>query len=132
PGKRPASPRKLEACQARVQVRTTAGQPCLRVRQDVVPSRHEAKQAGFNRTFPTAYTGTRNGHAWSRLVGSHGHSTTHSTAPARCGHSRALLLRRARRYAAGAASDLMSIFQPVSRAASLAFWPSLPIASESW
>ena len=31
----------------------------------------------------------------------------------------------------GAASDLMSIRQPVSRAASLAFWPSLPIASDS-
>ena len=26
----------------------------------------------------------------------------------------------------------MSIRQPVSRAASRAFWPSLPIASESW
>jgi hypothetical protein len=34
--------------------------------------------------------------------------------------------------AAGAVSDTMSIFQPVSRAASRAFWPSLPIASESW
>lgn len=29
-------------------------------------------------------------------------------------------------------SDLMSIFQPVSRAARRAFCPSLPIASESW
>jgi hypothetical protein len=34
--------------------------------------------------------------------------------------------------AVGAASDRMSIRQPVSRAASLAFCPSLPIASESW
>jgi hypothetical protein len=33
---------------------------------------------------------------------------------------------------AGAASDLMSMRQPVSLAASLAFWPSLPIASDSW
>jgi hypothetical protein len=31
-----------------------------------------------------------------------------------------------------AASDLMSMRQPVSLAASLAFWPSLPIASDSW
>ncbi len=30
------------------------------------------------------------------------------------------------------ASDLMSMRQPVSLAASLAFWPSLPIASDSW
>src|SRR5690606_42018450 len=29
-------------------------------------------------------------------------------------------------------SGRMSIFQPVSRAARRAFWPSLPIASESW
>jgi hypothetical protein len=33
---------------------------------------------------------------------------------------------------AGATSGLMSIRQPVSRAASRAFWPSLPMASESW
>jgi hypothetical protein len=32
----------------------------------------------------------------------------------------------------GWASDLMSIRQPVSRAASRAFWPSLPMASDSW
>ncbi len=31
-----------------------------------------------------------------------------------------------------AASDRMSIFQPVSRAASRAFWPSLPMASDNW
>ena len=31
-----------------------------------------------------------------------------------------------------AASDLMSMRQPVSLAASLAFCPSLPIASDSW
>ena len=29
-------------------------------------------------------------------------------------------------------SDLMSMRQPVSRAASRAFWPSFPIASDSW
>src|SRR4051812_9731479 len=33
---------------------------------------------------------------------------------------------------AGTASDLMSMRQPVSLAASLAFCPSLPIASDSW
>jgi hypothetical protein len=31
-----------------------------------------------------------------------------------------------------AVSDRMSIRQPVSFAANRAFWPSLPIASESW
>ena len=33
---------------------------------------------------------------------------------------------------ANSVSDLMSTRQPVSRAASRAFWPSRPIASESW
>jgi hypothetical protein len=33
---------------------------------------------------------------------------------------------------AGTASDLMSMRQPVSLAASRAFCPSLPIASDSW
>ena len=33
---------------------------------------------------------------------------------------------------ANCVSDLMSIRQPVSRAASRAFWPSLPMASDSW
>jgi len=34
--------------------------------------------------------------------------------------------------AAACDSDLMSMRQPVSRAASRAFWPSFPIASDSW
>ena len=43
------------------------------------------------------------------------------------------LRRRARRRSPrGSASLRMSIRQPVSRAASRAFWPSLPMASESW
>lgn len=42
--------------------------------------------------------------------------------------------RRVGRYSAftGAASETMSIRHPVSFAASRAFWPSLPMASESW
>lgn len=42
--------------------------------------------------------------------------------------------RRLNRYSAfaGAASETISIRQPVSLAASRAFWPSLPIANESW
>ncbi len=32
----------------------------------------------------------------------------------------------------GRVSDLMSMCQPVRRAARRAFWPSLPMASESW
>ena len=58
-------------------------------------------------------------------------------------HARALRTRRTSRgrvyrahspggSGAPSASLWMSIRQPVSRAASRAFWPSLPIASESW
>lgn len=48
--------------------------------------------------------------------------------PAQC----AVSARSAEAEPAGSASDLMSMRQPVSRAASRAFWPSLPIASDSW
>ena len=62
-----------------MQVRTPAGQPGLRVRQDVVPNRYEAKQAGLDRTFLTAYTGARHRHARTTAAGalfsSHGHSS---------------------------------------------------------
>jgi len=53
-----------------VQIRTTARQPGLRVRQEVIPSRYKAKQAGLDRTLLTAYTGPHNCHAWCALIGS--------------------------------------------------------------
>src|SRR2546421_3132242 len=46
--------------------------------------------------------------------------------------ARAGASRRRRASCATWLSLLMSIRQPVSRAASLAFWPSLPMARESW
>ena len=52
-----------------------------------------------------------------------------SVAPDRLGSSR---LGRLASRPCRAASERMSMRQPVSRAASRAFWPSLPIASESW
>jgi hypothetical protein len=62
PGERPAPPRKVQTHRAGVQVRTPAWEPGLRVGLDDVPSRHEAKQAGFLRTLLAAYTGTHDGH----------------------------------------------------------------------
>ena len=62
PGERPAPPRKLEARQAGMQVRTPAREPGLRVRLDNVPYRHETQQAGLNRPLFAAYTGTQYGH----------------------------------------------------------------------
>ena len=62
PGEGPAPPRKFQARQAGMQVRTPAGKPGLRVGLDDVPSRYEAKQAGLLRTLLAAYTGTHDGH----------------------------------------------------------------------
>ncbi len=119
-----------------MQVRTPARQPGPRVRLDDVPSCYEAKQAGLDRTLLAAYTGTRHGHTRDRPLGSHGHYILKSTPSAARRHrpgNRPRLIGSRGGYGDGtAASDLMSMRQPVSLAASLAFWPSLPIASDSW
>ena len=145
-----------------MQVRTPARQPGPRVGLDDVPSRYEAKQAGLDHTLLAAYTGTHRGHTRDMPLGSRGHDDTKSTVsaglsitrrdsglavPARLpqhvnpagwlNYSGACAAGPAGDETAGssagtAASDLMSMRQPVSLAASLAFWPSLPIASDSW
>jgi hypothetical protein len=145
-----------------MQVRTPARQPGPRVGLDNVPSRYEAKQAGLNRTLLAAYTGTHRGHTRDMPLGSHGHYDIKSTVSRRSvitGQTRAggaaeaaaarvkptkrpdysgawavgpPLDETAGSSAETTASDLMSMRQPVSLAASLAFWPSLPIASDSW
>ena len=127
-----------------MQVRTPARQPGPRVGLDDVPSSYEAKQAGLDRTLLAAYTGTHRGHTRDVPLGSHGHYIHKSTvsaglrlrtrtAPPEPGYSGAAPAGPAGEGPAGtAASDLMSMRQPVSLAASLAFWPSLPIASDSW
>ena len=77
-------------------------------------------------------------------LGSHGHDISKSTPSAGLRVTRGNLAYSGARLtgpagegtaypsAGTAASDLMSMRQPVSLAASLAFWPSLPIASDSW
>ena len=123
---------------------TPARQPGPRVGLDDVPSRYEAKQAGLDHTLLAAYTGTHRGHTRDMPLGSRGHDIVKSTASAglrlRAGTAPEPLAYSGA-WAAGpavegsaetAASDLMSMRQPVSLAASLAFWPSLPIASDSW
>ena len=62
PGDRPAPPRKVQARQTGVQVRTPAREPGLRVGLDDVPDCHEAKQAELLRTLLAAYTGTDDRH----------------------------------------------------------------------
>ena len=131
-----------------MQIRTPARQPGPRVGLDNVPSRYEAKQAGLDRTLLAAYTGTHRGHTRDMLLGSRGHYTTKSTVSARLRYRAGTgqtaqpsgdgMAGPAEDLTAGssadetAASDLISMRQPVSLAASLAFCPSLPIASDSW
>ena len=86
PGKRPAPPRKVQARQAGVQVRTPAREPGLRVGLDGVPDCHEAKQAGLLRTLLAAYTGTDDRHTRGVPLGSYGHSGYKSTVSARPRH----------------------------------------------
>ena len=131
-----------------MQIRTPARQPGPRVGLDNVPSRYEAKQAGLDRTLLAAYTGTHRRHTRDMLLGSRGHYSNKSTVSARLRY-RAGTGQTAQPSGDGtagpaedltagssagktAASDLISMRQPVSLAASLAFCPSLPIASESW
>ena len=123
-----------------MQVGTPARQPGPRVGLDDVPSRYEAKQAGLDRTLLAAYTGTHKGHTRGRPLGSHGYYIPKSTVSAGLRYrpySGACATGPADERTTGpsagtAASDLISMRQPVSLAASLAFWPSLPIASDSW
>ncbi len=127
-----------------MQVRTPARHPASRVgsqdRGSGRPGRdgwlsHDAQQVGFGGPLPATHTGA------------------HGDGPPR--HRKSLARTRACRESAvvevnceiadvygvyvaigydgsGAASLRMSMRQPVNLAASLAFWPSRPIASESW
>ena len=120
-----------------MQVRTPARQPGPQVGLDGVPSRYKAKQAGLDRTLLAAYTGTHRGHTRDMLFGSRGHYNNESTVSARLAYRAKSRLHASDDgaedgTAGSAASDLMSMRQPVSLAASLAFCPSLPIASDSW
>ena len=135
-----------------MQIRTPTRQPGPQVGLDDVPSRYKAKQAGLDRTLLAAYTGTHRGHTRDMLFGSRGHYSHKSTVSARlasrpeacdqASEDGTAAARRTRRPTRGpdtysgaagtAASDLISMRQPVSLAASLAFCPSLPIASDSW
>jgi hypothetical protein len=73
PGERPAPPRKLEARQAGMQVRTPAREPGLWVGLDDVPYRDKTQQAGLDRTLLAAYTGTHYGRTRGVPPGSRGH-----------------------------------------------------------
>jgi hypothetical protein len=132
PGKRPAPSREFQARQAGMQVRTPARPLGPRVGLDGVPSRYEAKQAGLDRTLLAAYTGTQRRHTRDMPFGSRGHDKRQVYRVRRSGRPGGTRAAQASEDGTTAASDLMSMRQPVSLAASLAFCPSLPMASDSW
>ena len=141
-----------------MQVRAPAGLPRVGIGHDAVPGHHEAKQARLRRPRFAANTGTNGflpclrqlsscGHCLSSLPRRQERGTRRGTGTGVAGYASAeapaafaasaLAAPDAEARGAGAEaptapSERMSMRQPVSRAASRAFWPSLPMASESW
>ena len=130
----------LPAPLAGVKVRAPANQPTRRIGNKLAPGRHDAKQLGLSRTLPTSYARSHRGadmrHRGRSAICGQVYRVAESAAPATLSGATlsgaALSGAALSAAAAGAVSETMSIFQPVSRAASRAFWPSLPIASDSW
>ena len=107
---------QVEAGDDRVQVGTPAGQPVRRVWHDSTVPGHHPQQLG-RRSAPAA------AHAGADLRAQAG-SSAGAGADAGAGAGAGTASR--------ATSGRMSIRQPVRRAARRAFWPSLPMASDSW
>ncbi len=113
PGKRPPLLGEVEATRVGVHGRSPARQASCEVRDQAVLDSDDAQQSGWRRPFPAPHAGA----------------------------DRARTASHVRAYRSAGSADApdapsvslwMSIRHPVRRAASRAFWPSLPIASESW
>jgi hypothetical protein len=105
-----------QALGAAVEVGTPAGQPVPGVGYDGAAARDHPEQLGRRRLGPAAHAGPRGaGPACHGAQPAGGEATGASAF-----------------WAAGSTSGRMSMRHPVSRAASRAFCPSLPMASDSW
>ena len=116
---RPATLGELQTAQGRDAAMHPARQPSRRSGTTPALDHHQAEQLGLNRANPAAHTCSQRGRLatiFQLTVSTHLRN-----------RRRPRLLR-----ASVSASDLMSMRHPVSRAASRAFCPSLPIASDSW
>ena len=130
PGERSPTLGEVEAGGRGVDVRPSAGLPCLGVGEQDSIDGDQAQQVGLDGRDPAPDTradGTRRTHRRSDVVESTA-SGQASSPPFTAAVSAAVACSSA----TGAASERMSMRQPVSRAASRAFWPSLPMARESW
>src|SRR5919112_2690848 len=136
PGEGAASYGELETVEGGVQVRPTSRRPSLRIGDDLSAGApvvdDDTQQVCLGRSLPASHAG-----ADGRSRAEHGHGGPRS---ARDGGTddRGRVYRStpvastAGPPGACASSERMSMRQPVSRAASRAFCPSLPIASDSW
>lgn len=112
PGERTTPLSELEAPESRVHVGTTTREPPARIGDNTALDRHHAQQVSHGRPAPASHAQALRG----RRIRPTGlaHATPSLSSPV------------------GWASLRMSIRHPVSRAASRAFCPSLPMARESW
>ena len=121
PREAPAPLGQVEAGDDRVQVGAPAGQPVRRVGHDGTVAGHDPQQLGRGRAPRQPDAGAdRRAQAGPVPPGAAGSADGAAAAPG----APAAVTR--------STSGRMSIRQPVSRAASRAFWPSLPMASDSW
>ena len=140
PRERRASLGTVKAIRGGMQPRTPSGKPPSRIRRRAAPS-----PTATTRSRPSADERVRHPTQVRTGAGRVGEPPTESwagaecsAAPARSLPGRMLALSRPTPTRVppdverGSASLRMSMRQPVSRAASRAFWPSLPMASDSW
>jgi hypothetical protein len=131
PRERPPLLGEVDAARVGVHGGTSPRQPAGVVRDQAVPDRDDTQQGGLRRPLPATHAGAHRARQASqvrvyRLTRSCPLSRGYEASPARAAAAGADVA------ASGSVSLWMSIRQPVSRAASRAFCPSLPIASDSW
>jgi hypothetical protein len=121
---------EIETTRVGVHVCPSARQPVAMIRNDlgersveVFPDRHYAQQLGRRRSGPAAHTGADRDLATTRDEVYRATPSAVGLGAVTAGPSSTI---------AGLVSDRMSIRQPVRRAASRAFCPSLPMARDSW
>lgn len=123
PGQRTTSFRETEAIRVAVQRGTAAGEPAVGVDDEDAVHHDHPQQIGSCASLPTPHAGAGRRRGRSRGQAYRSPGPGPSVAPGAPAAGPA---------GSGAVSLRMSMRHPVRRAASRAFCPSLPIASESW
>ena len=141
PPERSAALGGVQACRVEMHGRTTTATPVIGIGDDgegaTVLGHDHSQQNGPEIAFPASHAGSHRPHWGPGSERGSGEPVTgrcQSSAPPTVGMTRPPVGTRARAHRAGEGwtSGRMSIRQPVSLAASRAFWPSLPMARDSW